>query len=286
VATEARRALVKGGGEVGTAVALQLWRAGWQVVVAELPRPTVLRRQLSLADAAYVGQVWRDGVRVECAADTGALERLVRYRAVWAAAGGRGADPALPLFVGPLATARVVLHPTVVIDARMRRGVAAERQRDEAALVVGLGPGLRAGEDVDVAVETCPGPTLGQALWSGTALPHRPLPRAGDGAAAERYAYAPAAGLWCTAHAIGDIVPAGAVLGTLDAVAVRAPVGGCVRGLVHDRVAVSAGLKVAAVHPGDWRYKEDGIGHRTAAIAAAVQTLAERHVAPPAAVAS
>jgi xanthine dehydrogenase accessory factor len=285
-ATEARRALVKGGGEVGSAVALRLWRAGWQVVVVELERPTVLRRQLSVAEAAYVGQLWRGEVRVERAADAAALERLLRPVAGRSSAGDPRAEPALPLFVGMLAVARAVLDPAVVVDARMRRGAPPERQRGEAPLVIGLGPGLRAGEDVDVVVETCPGPALGQALWSGAALPHRPLPRGGDRDAAEQYAYAPAAGRWRTARAIGEVVAAGALLGTVDAVAVPAPCAGRVRGLVHDGLVVPACLKVAAVHPGDWRHKEAGIEHRTAAIAATVLGLAEQHAASPAAVAS
>src|SRR5438067_9124553 len=120
VATEARRALVKGGGELGTAVALGLWRAGWQVVVAELERPTVLRRQLSLAEAAYVGQVWRGGVRAERAPDAAALERLLHPTTFRRPDADQGVEPALPLFVGPLAAALGVLRPTVVIDARMR----------------------------------------------------------------------------------------------------------------------------------------------------------------------
>src|SRR5690242_15481865 len=56
-------AVVKGGGEIGTAVALGLWRADWPVVVAELAQPTVLRRHLSLAEAAFAESVTRRGVR-------------------------------------------------------------------------------------------------------------------------------------------------------------------------------------------------------------------------------
>ena len=85
------------------------------------------------------------------------------------------------------------------------------------------------------------GPALGQALWSGLALPQRRLPRAGELDATEQYAYAPRAGLWRTARQIGDAVTAGALLGTLDEVAVRAPIAGPVRGLVHDGVAVPGG---------------------------------------------
>ncbi|HZS00212.1 MAG TPA: hypothetical protein VFE37_15970 [Chloroflexota bacterium] len=281
----AGRALVKGGGEVGTAVALELWRAGWQVVVAELPRPTVLRRQLSVAEAAYSGEVWRDGVRVVRAPDAATLEVLLLGYAAPGTLPAQRTAP-LPLYVGPLAAALAILQPTLIVDARMRRAGPPERQTGEAPLVVGLGPLLRAGKDVDVVVETCPGPALGEVIWTGTAQPHAPLRSHGDPSFTEQYAYAPAAGLWRTERRIGEEVAAGALLGTLDGAAVRAPTAGSLRGLVHDRVAVPARLKLAAVHPGDWQRKEAGIGHRAATIAASVLALAEQQAVLAAAVAS
>jgi xanthine dehydrogenase accessory factor len=263
-------ALVKGGGEVGTAVALELWRAGWRVLVCELPRPTVLRRQLSVAEAAFAGAVTRGGlsvVRVATPAD--ALAALA-------------ARTALPLYVGPIPAALAALRPTLVVDARMRRGGVPEPQRGQAPLVVGLGPELVAGDTVDAVVETCPGPDLGRVIWHGAALPHQPLQRPAGSQGAEVYIHAPAAGLWRTDRAIGDLVTVGAVLGTLGGQPIRAPVAGSLRGLVHDALAVPAGLKVVAVHPGNWERKEAGIGYRAATIAASVLALAEQHAVVPA----
>src|SRR5215207_3073259 len=204
-----RIALVKGGGEVGTAVALGLWRAGWAVVVAELPRPTVLRRQLSLAEAAFAGEVTRQGVLVKRVTSAAAAAELLAARA------------ALPLYVGDAAEAARLLKPALVVDARMRRHLLAEDQRGEAPLVVGLGPGLCAGGNVDAVIETSPGPLLGQVLWQGAALPHVSRQRPEGEAPAEEYAYAPRAGLWRTPLAIGQTVAAGALLGTLDGEFVR-----------------------------------------------------------------
>src|SRR5579884_69540 len=228
-ATNGPAALVKGGGELGTAVALALWRAGWRVVVAELPRPTVLRRQLSLAEAAFCGAVTRDGVRAR----------------------------------------RVAAPAEAVVLLRVPQSL---------PLVVGLLPELLAGRDVDWVIETCPGPDLGRVIGVGAARPHAPLPR-GAGSAAEEYVRAPHAGLWRTDRAIGDEVAAGERLGWLDAASLRAPVAGCLRGLVHDGVTVPAGAKLVAVHPGDWRRKESGIGQRAAAVAASVLQLAATRAA-------
>jgi xanthine dehydrogenase accessory factor len=102
----------------------------------------------------------------------------------------------------------------------------------------------------------------------------------------EEYAYAPAAGCWQTERRIGEAVAAGDALGAVGGIVVRAPTSGWLRGLVHDAVDVGAGLKLAAVHPGDWQRKEAGIGVRAATIAASVLALAEQHAGQPAVVAS
>jgi xanthine dehydrogenase accessory factor len=255
-------ALVKGGGEVGTAVALALWRAGWPVVVSELPRPTVLRRHLSLAEAAFAGSIVRDGVRairITAPAEVGALLGQART---------------IPLYVGSPAALLQEVSPALVVDARMRHGHEAAQQRHEAPLVVGLGPEFVAGRYVDVIVETCPGPELGQVVRAGSAQPYVPLVRGSDPARAEQYVRAPFAGAWLTDVEIGDVVTAGQALGWLNGTALTAPTTGSVRGLVHNGVTAPAGLKLAAVHPGDWQRKEAGIGTRAATIAATVVRLA------------
>jgi xanthine dehydrogenase accessory factor len=259
-------ALVKGGGELGTAVALALWRGGWRVVVGELPKPTVLGRQLSLAEAAFAGSVVREGARAVRVGDPADAVTLT-----WQVA-------TIPLYVGPLPTLIGALRPTLVVDARMRRGIEPEPQRHDARLVVGLGPELVAGQHVDLVIETCPGSDLGRIIAGGTARPHAPLRRASAGGA-EEYVHAARGGQWRTERAIGEHVTQGDLLGWLDDAAVRAPIDGCLRGLVHDGVAATTGMKLAAVHPGDWQRKEAGIGHRAAIIAASVlKALAEHGV--------
>lgn len=262
-------AVVKGGGELGTAVALALANTGWRVVVAELLRPTVLRRQLSLAEAAFSGIITREGmraVRVTRPADSIALLR----------------EPGtIPLYVGCYFDLLDILRPALVVDARMLRSVAPARQRHEAALVIGLGPNLSASEDVDAVIETYPGPDLGRVLSTGTARPHAPLPRSASGFA-EEYVRAPSPGVWHTMRTIGDTVSLGDAIGTLDDTVLTAPIGGCIRGLVHDAVPAPAGLKVAAIHPGDWRRKEAGISQRAETVARAVLALAGARVSPQA----
>src|SRR5689334_13158434 len=55
-------AVVKGGGDLATGVAYRLFRAGFQVVVTEIPRPTVVRRTVAFAEAVYAGECQVEGV--------------------------------------------------------------------------------------------------------------------------------------------------------------------------------------------------------------------------------
>ena len=210
------------------------------------------------------------------------LERLLRPAAGRSSAGGPRAEPCFPCSSGRWRSPGRCSDPAVVDRrAHAARGAAGASARPGAARRSGSGRGCAPARTWTWSSRRVPGRRWARRCGAALALPHRRLPRAGDRDAAEQYAYAPAAGRWRTARAIGEAVAAGALLGTVDGVAVRAPCAGRVRGLVHDGVAVPAGLKLAAVHPGDWRHKEAGIEHRTAAIAADGRSgLAEQHAAP------
>jgi len=54
--------LIRGGGDLGSGVAHRLFRAGFQVVITELPQPAVIRRAVSFASAIYEGHVLIEGV--------------------------------------------------------------------------------------------------------------------------------------------------------------------------------------------------------------------------------
>ena len=60
---------------------------------------------------------------------------------------------------------------------------------------------------------------------------------------------APADGVFEHRVKIGDIVKPGDVVGLAGQTPVTAPIGGVVRGLIHDGVAVQAGLKIGDVDP-------------------------------------
>ena len=60
--------LIKGGGDIGTAVAVRLHHASRQVVVAQTPDSPILRRGISFGAAIDRGEILVDDVRARPAA--------------------------------------------------------------------------------------------------------------------------------------------------------------------------------------------------------------------------
>ncbi|HNR47598.1 MAG TPA: hypothetical protein PKO03_11030, partial [Anaerolineaceae bacterium] len=56
------RTIMRGGGDLGSGVALRLWRAGWQVLITETAQPMVVRRSVAFAQAVFTGEVTVEGV--------------------------------------------------------------------------------------------------------------------------------------------------------------------------------------------------------------------------------
>ncbi|MCX7624457.1 MAG: hypothetical protein RMK01_12295 [Thermomicrobium sp.] len=261
------RVLVLGVNDVASAVAHRLWSAGYAVVLACDPQPTVTRRGMAFADAVFDGEAELEGLVARRVENAGEAERLLEERS------------AIPLLVAQdvaqhVARLAAELAPEVIVDARMRKRAQPERLRGLAPLTVGLGPGFVAGEQVDVTVETS-WEELGRVRWEGANRPLAGEPRPIAGIQRERYVYAPSAGRWRTARAIGESVTAGEPVAWIErddgtGVEIRAPVSGTIRGLTRDGVPVAEGTKVLEVDPrgaaGQWR----GIGERPQRIAEGV----------------
>jgi len=271
--------LVRGLGDVGSAVAWHLFRAGWPVVLHDSPQPAVLRRGMALADAAFDGAAELAGIharRVETAAD---LRRLLAEAAV------------IPVVTGPFERLVAELAPRVLVDARMRKRTVPEVQRGLASLTIGLGPNFVAGETTHLVVETSWGERLGAVIRHGAALPLRGEPRPIAGIGRERCVYAPDAGRFRTAYAIGAIVARGETLATIDGViSLAAPLAGKIRGLVRDGVPVAKDAKVIEIDPRGEEAVVHGLGERPRRIAEgvmrAIESAAPAQAAPPRAAAA
>ena len=262
------RVLVRGSNDVASAVAHRLFSAGYAVAIHDGPAPTATRRKMAFADALFDGRAVLAAV-VATRLDSPAL--LPNYLA---------GDNGIPILVGDLAGLLAVLVPDVLVDARMRKRDLPGSQRGLAALTTGLGPGFVAGETVDIAVETG-WDGLGRIVAHGATRPLAGEPRSLGGHARDRYVYAPTDGVFRTACQIGQVVAAGEIVAVLEGTALRAPVGGVLRGLTRDGVPVVPGTKVVKVDPRGDPAAVAGIGERpdriSAGVLLAVEQWARRH---------
>ncbi|MBM4255831.1 MAG: EF2563 family selenium-dependent molybdenum hydroxylase system protein [Deltaproteobacteria bacterium] len=250
--------VIKGGGDVGSAVAHLLFGHDYIPVIVESETPSTTRRRMAFAAAVFDGEAELEGVRAERVESLAALRALLIWKKV------------VPVFVGSLEDVLREFSPPIVIDARMRKRDIPETQIAQAPFTIGLGPGLVAGQTVHVVIETSRGPTLGQVITEGRTEPYTGEPISIAGYKRERYAYAPVAGTFHTQLEIGTTVHAGDLLGQVENHELRAQVDGIIRGITKDGIEVKQGTKVAAVDPRGQAEFTTGIAERPRKIAEGV----------------
>lgn len=250
--------LVRGTGDVGSAVAHCLFSAGYAVVMHDGPEPTATRRKMAFADAVFDGQAALEGVT---AVRLNNLDDLI---------GTVATSEVVPVVLADIAPLLEILRPDVLVDARMRKRVSPEVQIGLAKLTIGLGPNFVAGKTADLAVETGWGDDLGKVYERGATRPLEGEPNPIGGHARDRYVYAPVAGIFNTRMEIGESVRHGQTVASVGSAILAAPLDGVLRGLTRDGVRVSVGTKVIEVDPRGTGAVFVGIGERPRRIAEGV----------------
>ena len=231
------RILVRGGGDLASGVVVRLHRAGWQVIVAELPQPLAVRRNVSFAEAVYAGSIAVEEVPA----------RLVDNLAGAESAFSQGA---VPVIVDPSLSLLDAYAPQVLIDGRMRKK-SPEVGLTVAPLVIGLGPGFTASKDCHAVIETNRGPFLGRVIWEGQAQADTGIPESMGNFSAERVLRAPVEGMLESRADIGEHVVRGDVIALVAGQPVLAPFDGVLRGLAHPGLMVKKDEKIGDVDPRD-----------------------------------
>jgi xanthine dehydrogenase accessory factor len=229
------KALVRGGGDLASGVVYRLRRAGMQVMVVELPQPTVIRRAVAFASALYDGVVDIEGVVGQ------RVESLEQAREAME-------EGMVPVLADPDATMIAEWQPDVLVDATLaKRNLGTKIS--QAPIVIGLGPGFVAGVDVHAVIETKRGHYLGRVLLEGSAAPDTGIPGEVMGYTRERVLRAPRAGVIRASKQIGDEIEAGDAAALVEGSPVVAQIGGVIRGLLADGLTVNEGMKVGDVDP-------------------------------------
>ena len=241
--------ICRGGGDLATGIVHRLFRAGFPVLVLETDSPAAIRRQVSFSEAVYDGTATVEGVTAEriASANRAAVNHVLEE--------GR-----VPLLVDPEGSSIPLLKPDIVVDAIIAKknlGTAKEM----APLVIGVGPGFTAGEDVDLVVESMRGHNLARIFTTGSALPNTGIPGNIGGFTKERVLHAEAAGYMKNIRQIGDIVEKGEEIariyekmtedGTFSGsyVSVEASISGIIRGLIREGYHFQKGFKIADMAP-------------------------------------
>ncbi|MBI9080230.1 MAG: EF2563 family selenium-dependent molybdenum hydroxylase system protein [Pseudodesulfovibrio sp.] len=228
--------VIRGAGDLATGVALRLHRAGFKkIVLLETDHPLAVRRTVAFSEAVYHGRMTVEGITAvflgtaECVPD------------IWATGD-------IPILSDPAAETLHIIRPEVLIDAIIaKRNLGTNMS--QAPLVIGLGPGFVAGEDVHRIVETKRGHHLGRVITAGSAEPNTGIPGNIDGYTIERVYWAENQGMFSTSLNIGDMIAAGDTLGTVDNVPVIVNISGVVRGLLRNGTPVSKKTKLGDVDP-------------------------------------
>lgn len=224
--------LMRGGGDIASGAVYRLKRAGYPVVINEIAIPTMIRREVCYGNAVHRGEM--------------ILERFVARHVALNEVADTLAQGVIPVVTSSYEELLDTLKPAIVVDAILSKKNLGTK-RDDADLVIGVGPGFTAGHDVDVVIETMRGHYLGRCIYDGPAQPNTGIPGNVGGYTHERVIHSSKAGLFTAKRHIGDSVQANEVIGYVDKEPVRAKITGILRGILKSGLIVSDHFKLADV---------------------------------------
>jgi xanthine dehydrogenase accessory factor len=227
--------MIKGGGDLATAVAHKLFKAGFPVVITELEKPMMVRRNVSFANCVYEEQWTVEGVTSVLVDDGDEIEAVIR-------------EGKIPLIVDPLCCIRDKIKPAVIVDATLAKKNIGTYMGD-APIVIGLGPGFEAGKNAHIVVETQRGHNLGKLIFKGQAEPNTGIPGEIMGYSRERLIRASSSGYVKNHLQIGSIVETGDIICFVDGKPQTSRIGGIVRGLIHEGILVDKNEKIGDIDP-------------------------------------
>lgn len=227
--------LIRGGGDLASGVALRLFRVGFQIAILELDKPLAVRRTVSFSEAVYEGTHTVEGV-------TARLVSADQFQVALEAG-------EIPVLVDPQANIlrnQFLTSPrtTFLVDARLLKSEP-EPLAVELPLHIGLGPGFSAGDNCHAVIETRRSHTLGRVYWQGPAQADSGQPE-GD---PKRVLRAPVSGNVQPFKEIGELCREGEHIASMNGGAIVSPFDGILRGLIHPRVDVPAGMKIGDLDP-------------------------------------
>lgn len=267
--------ICRGAGDLATGIIHRLHRAGHRVIALETDYPAAIRRQVSFCEAVYDGSAVVEGVTArlvpalaDAETDTETYSggndtpaaHIVSEK--WDSSAIEAVLEAgeVPLLIDQKGESIALLKPDVVVDAIIAKKNLGTTI-DMAPLVIGVGPGFTAGQDVHLVIESMRGHNLARIITDGMAQPNTGVPGNIAGFTSERVIHAPAAGYIHDVRKIGDIVQKGDEIARIypdkesydnalsEYVPVNATITGIIRGLIREGYYFRKGFKIADIDP-------------------------------------
>jgi xanthine dehydrogenase accessory factor len=249
--------LVRGGGEIGSAIAYRLFRSHFRVCMTEIDTPLAINRETCFSEAIYDSEKTIEEITAQ--KTNPALDQIYK---TWR-------NGKIPIIVDPDVTVKPLLKPDVLIHAMMLKRKTGSTMRD-APLVIGIGPGFIVGEDVHLVVETAENNNLGKVIVEGQSEEQPGKPAESDAASQNKAIYAVDAGVFVSDKKIGDTVTVGDVIGRLNEEPLTAPVAGVLSGLLRNDIKVLANTRLAEINTQDNAAVGHTINNKMRAIAGGV----------------
>lgn len=267
--------ICRGAGDLATGIIHRLHRAGHRVIALETDYPAAIRRQVSFCEAVYDGSAAVEGVTArlvpalaDAETDTETYSGISDTPAAHIASEKWGSSAIeavleareVPLLIDPKGESIALLRPDVVVDAIIAKKNLGTTI-NMAPLVIGVGPGFTAGQDVHLVIESMRGHNLARIITDGMAQPNTGVPGNIAGFTSERVIHAPAAGYIHDVRKIGDIVQKGDEIARIypdkesydnalpEYVPVNATITGIIRGLIREGYYFREGFKIADIDP-------------------------------------
>lgn len=249
--------LVRGGGEVGSAIAHRLNRSHFRVCITELANPETVNRGVSFSEALFDSNQTVESVTAEKT-----LVSLEKIYSVWR-------NGHIPIVADPELAVKPLIKPDVMVNAMMLKRETNTKITD-APLVIGIGPGFIAGVDVHLVIESKPGNNLGRVILEGESEKDSSRPDETVNSDKNKLVLAEETGVFTTEKNIGDAVLAGDIIGNISDLPLKAPISGVLCGLLRNESKVLPNARLAEIDPENDKSICFAIRGRTRAIAGGV----------------
>lgn len=227
--------VVRGGGDIATGVCHRLFKAGFNVLILDIEKPTTIRRRVAFSEAIYSKEIVVEGVK---AVHVNRIEDIFHEI-------NKGN---IPVYIDPTGQCINEVSPLAVVDSILAKKNLGTNM-DMAPITVGLGPGFEAGVDVDLVIETKRGHFLGKVIYQGFAIANTSIPGNILGHTDDRIIRATAEGKVMPLIEIGDMVEKGQVICKIGDTQVIANISGIVRGMIKEGLYVTKGYKIGDIDP-------------------------------------